>query len=222
MINELNLLWKEVSELSKELIPKNTLKPIFGAGKNKHPKFMFLFINPTKRNISSNPDWRGIRAPFIGTKNIWKIFNKAGLFDGELMKSIEYHKKWSCEFANDVYRYLEGNDFYLTNIVKSTGDDASLPKSKEINLFLPLLKREIEIVKPRYIICFGLIPFNSLIKEKIRLSNHFDTFTKTRELISYDLNINSFKTKVIPCYFPVGRGNPKRAIELLKFIKNLD
>jgi len=222
MTKQLNLLWKEVSKLDRELNHNNSLKPILGCGKKEKPKFMFLFINPTKRNVSSNPNWKGLRAPFIGTKNVWKVFYKAGLFEDELMKSIEHNERWSYEFANDVYRYMEGNDFYLTNIVKSTKNDASQPKSKEINLFIPLLKKEIEIVKPRYIICFGLIPFNSLIKEKIKLSNYFDTFTKTRELISYDLNINAFKTKVIPCYFPVGRGNPKKAIELLKFIKNLD
>jgi len=42
---------------------------------------------------------------------------------------------------------------------------------------------------------------------------------KSRKLITYkSIKIKDKNYKVFPCYFPVGRGNPKLAIELLNKI----
>ena len=49
----------------------NNLNAIYGAGETKSPRLCFIFMNPTGRNISSVKNWRGIRAPWLGTKNIW-------------------------------------------------------------------------------------------------------------------------------------------------------
>jgi uracil-DNA glycosylase len=215
-MNQLAALWKDVDDLNKRHFP-STLMPIVGGGKTRKPKIMFIFINPTARNISSDPAWNGPRFPFVGTKQVWRIFHRAGMFDDELMEKIN-KSPWTVEFTNRVLKYLQTSSIYLTNIVKWTGQDAALPDSKKVDLFLPLLKKEIAIVRPDCIVTFGLIPFEKLAGKKIRLSEYYAKVMRTRKLQPYEIAIGSFKTKVIPCYFPVGRGNPRRATELLKMV----
>jgi uracil-DNA glycosylase family 4 len=128
---------------------------------------------------------------------------------------------WSVGLANEFLGFLVKRRMYLTNLVKWTGSDAALPDSKKVKLFLPVLEREIEIVKPRRIVTFGLMPFESLTGIKIRLSDYFKKAIKTGRLKTYDININGFKARIIPSYFPVGRGNPRRAVELLKLAGRL-
>jgi len=217
----LDELWEFVYKLNKEHFPENKLMPILGGGKIQKPKAMFVFINPTSRNISSDPSWKGQRFPFTGTKQIWNVFHKAGLFDDQLAYRIRYDAHWSVEFANKVIDYIKGKSFYFTNIVKWTGHNADLPDSKKTELFLPVLKREIELVQPEYVVTFGLIPFEKLTGEKIRLSDYYSEAVKNKKLKSYEIEVNSVKTKVIPCYFPVGRGSPKKAVEILKLAGRL-
>ncbi len=215
----LNDLWECVHELNKRHFPENELMPILGNGKINHPKIMFVFINPTARNSSSQKDWRGPRFPFIGTKQIWRIFFRAGLLEEELMSYIEKNKDWSLDFTNKLLCTLQEKSLYITNIVKWTGEDATLPNQEKINLFLPILKKEIELVQPEKIMTFGLIPFEALTKRKIKLKDYYTTAIKQRKLEAIDVQINNFKTKILACYFPVGRGDPKKAVELLKLIE---
>ncbi len=214
-------LWDIVEDVNHKYFPENNLKPILGNGKTFRPKIMFVFINPTRANISSNPNWQGPRFPFIGTKAVWRVFHRAGMFDDRLIETINNLKDWSLEFTNEVLNFLKLQSFYLTNIVKWTGHDATLPDSKKIKLFLPILKREIEIVQPHYIVTFGLIPFEYLTGKKIKLADYYSEVMESKKLRFFDINCNGFKTKVIPCYFPVGRGDPKKAVEILKLVNNL-
>jgi DNA polymerase len=220
-IKTLDDLWIYVDNINKTHFPSNSLAPILGNGKRDSPRFMFVFINPTAKNISSDKGWKGPRFPFIGTKQVWRIFHRAGLFDDSLMDEIDNNPVWSVGFANQVLRFLEQKDFYLTNIVKWTGKDAALPDADKISLFLPSLRREIEIVKPQYIVTFGLIPFERLTGRKIRLDDYYSSIKKRGKLEFYDAKVDSVGSKVIPCYFPVGRGNPSRAIEILKMLEEL-
>lgn len=217
----LDELWEIVHKINNEAFPDNELMPILGNGETKNPKVMFVFINPTKKNISSDKNWKGQRFPFIGTKQVWRVFNRAGLFEDDLINSINNPKEWSIEFTNEVLKFLKENSFYLTNIVKSTGRDATLPNSEKIKLFLPVLKREIEIVKPDYIVTFGLIPFENLTKQKIKLRDYYLDAIENKNLKFYEQQFGSFRAKIIPCYFPVGRGEPKKAVEILKLVGDL-
>lgn len=220
-INNLEELWRYVNKINNNYFPENKLMPILGGGQTNNPFVMFVFINPTERNISSNKNWNGLRAPFIGLKHIWNIFYQANLIDEKVINKINFTKLWDVSFANEVYNHLKEKELYFTNIVKWTGHNAELPASEKIKLFLPILKKEIEIIKPKYIVTFGLIPFKELVKENIKLKDFFSDFKEKGLLKIYNIKVNSFEAKIIPCYFPVGRGNPKRAIEILKSIKNL-
>ena len=53
-----------------------SLDAITFGGCKDHPDFCFVFMNPTGRNITSNKNWKGLKSPWIGTKNIWKLFIK--------------------------------------------------------------------------------------------------------------------------------------------------
>jgi len=217
----LEALWNEIYEINKLNFPDNELMPIFGGGQSFRPKFMFVFINPNFRNISSSKDWEGPRFPFVGTKNIWRTFSKAEMFESKLLDEIHDSKKWSVDLANRVLSFLRDNNLYFTNIVKWTCHDASLPDSKKIELFLPILKKEISIIRPEYVVAFGSIPFEHLTGSKIKLSEYYETAIKNNNVSYIEVYINNFKTKVIPCYFPIGRGDPKKTVDILKLLKNL-
>lgn len=217
----LDELWSKVFELNREHFPENNLMPIFGGGRIHKPRFMFVLINPTHTNQSSDPDWQGPRFPFLGKKDLWRVFYKAGLLNDELMGEIEDRSTWSVAFANKVLKFLDKKELYLTNIVKWTGHDANLPDSNKTNLFLPILEREIEMIQPEYIIAFGLIPFQGLTKQKIKLSEYYSDVISEQELKFYEVEVRSVRAKVIPCYFPVGRGDRKKAVEILKLLDSI-
>ena len=214
----LNELWGCVHELNLRHFSENRLMPILGGGKTHRPKMMLVFINPTARNISSNPDWKGPRFPFIGTKQVWRIFHRAGLLENSLARQIEADPNWTTKFTEKVLKFLSDKGIYVTNIVKWTGHDATLPDREKVKLFLPILEREIELVEPESIVTFGLIPFEHLVHQKIKLADYHAKAVQDKRLEPFDVQIGSFKAKILPCYFPVGRGNPKKAVELLRLI----
>jgi len=214
-------LWKQVHQINNEHFPENDLMPILGNGKDFQPKFMFIFINPTSKNISSDRGWKGPRFPFVGTKQIWKVFHKAGMFDDWLIDKIDNLETWSLEFTDEILTFLKESSFYFTNIVKWTGKNATLPDSGKIKLFLPILEKEIGIVQPKYIVAFGLIPFENLTRQKIKLGDYYSEIIKNKKLNFHEIEFENFKTKIIPCHFPVGRGKPKKAVEILKLVNSL-
>src|SRR3989344_8087183 len=217
----LSALWNEVIEINELNCSENDLMPIFGGGQSFRPKFMFIFINSTFRGISSNKKWNGPRFPFVGTNNMWGFFSKSGLLDSYLLDEIYGSKKWSYDLANRVLSFLVDKSFYFTNIVKYSGKNNSMSNAEKIKLFMPILKKEISIVRPEYIITFGLIPFENLTGEKIKLSDYYDNIIKNKAVSYTDVYINNFRTKVIPCYFPVGHENHNRAINILSFLNTL-
>ena len=64
------------------------LDPIYNGGCTKNPDICFVFMNPTGRNIASPKTWKGLKAPWLGTKNIWKLFTAINLFDKSLLDEI--------------------------------------------------------------------------------------------------------------------------------------
>jgi len=214
-------LWKRVHEINRTKFYGNDLMPILGGGETFRPKIMFVFINPTHANSSSDKNWKGPRFPFIGTRAVWRVFHKAGMFDDRLMRIIEDSKSWSVDFTHEVLDFLKSRSYYITNIVKWTGHDATLPDHEKISLFLPILEKEIELVKPEYVITFGLIPFENITDQKIKLAEYHHEVMQTNRLKFFEKQFGTHKTKVIPCYFPVGRGNPKGAIDILGVINKI-
>ena len=69
-----------------------TLDSIYNGGCVNNPDICFVFMNPTGRNIASSKEWKGRKSPWLGTKNIWKLFYNVGLLDENLFKDIQDKK----------------------------------------------------------------------------------------------------------------------------------
>jgi len=215
-MDSLDSLWLKIDDCKECRSKNNKLKHILGNGCTKNPKFCFIFINPTHRNISSKPDYKGPRSPFLGTKEVWKVFVNSKLLNKSF---LEKTKEWNKETIDYVLNELKNKRYYMTNIVKCTRPNADLPKSKEVNEKLEILKEEISIVDPELIVTFGIIPFKAITGISLKLKDHLEKQNKSKSLILYDsIEINNKRYKVFPCYFPVGRGNPKKAAEILNYL----
>jgi len=205
-------LIKHFDELQSLYGDKN-LNAIPGAGEVCTPKLFLIFINPTSKNVSAKKEWSGLRAPWLGTKNVWRFLCNVGLFDKQLFDLINSKNfKWSYEFAERVYTEVKRNSVYITNLCKLTQKDARLPPKKIMVKYLDLLKKEIDIVKPQAIVSFGSYVSSILLGKTIKISEYRRKWE--------EIEINGSLFKVFPLYYPVGQGikNMKKAEEDLKWI----
>ena len=65
------------------------LDSIYNGGCTENPDICFVFMNPTGKNIASSKEWKGIKAPWIGTKNIWDLFYSLNLMDENIYNEIK-------------------------------------------------------------------------------------------------------------------------------------
>jgi predicted RNA-binding protein len=222
-IEDISALNKYIELFNAQYYPDSPLKPIVGGGKTEEPELMMIFINPTKKNIASDPLWTGLRVPWIGLSPIWKVFHESDLISDSMLEEILLSKKnWTPEFTERVYSAMGRSGIYITNIVKWSGEDATLPEKEKITRYLPILKKEIELVRPKHIVAFGTIPYNNLTGDKVTFKDIFGKSTATHALPLKEIEVNGHKTIIIPCYFPVGMGrfNRPQAIKILAGIKN--
>ncbi len=216
---------QRVAEISQQYYGDHTLDAISGAGKIERPKLALIFINPTHRNISTNPDWNGLKAPWIGCANIWQLFADAGLIGKAMNQAIQDARtNWSEQFAVDVYSHVADQGLYITNIVKWAGLDAKLPEFEKIRLYAPLLLEELRMARPKRIIAFGQLTFDGVLRE-LGVKPP-ETFGALNELTLQTNSVHIIQTElgeIVPCYFPVGQGikNRAKAVEILHITQNL-
>ncbi len=203
-------LHKEFDSLQKKFgCP--SLSSIYGTGCTNSPNIMFIFMNPTGRNISSLQSWKGIRTPWIGTKQVWDIFLEFGFLQEDIYRKIKSYKpeEWSEEFAESVYQEISNHGGYITNLAKCTQIDARPLKDSVFREYLDLMYREIEIVNPKKIVTFGNQVSSILLGKNISVSNYQND--EKEVLNGYD---------IYPTYYPVGQGrrNMPLAIRRIKMI----
>lgn len=210
---QLDELKPQFDKLQKKFGDKN-LNAIYGAGFIKKPDIFFVFMNPTGRNISSAKKWQGLRAPWLGTKNVWKLFFQIGLLEKNLFADIAGLKSsdWNYEFCDRVYSEVYRRKYYITNLSKSTKSDARGLPDSVFREYLPLLKKEIDFIKPRKIIAFGNQVSSILLEKPIKVS-------ACRKKV-FDIKIKTAKYLVYPTYYPVGQGmrNLPEAVKDIKWI----
>ena len=85
---ELKDLTKEYDKLQKKYGAKE-LDSIYNGGCSEKPDICFVFMNPTGRNIASKKEWKGLKSPWIGTKNIWDLFYALDLVEEGIYKKIK-------------------------------------------------------------------------------------------------------------------------------------
>ena len=190
------------------------LDSIYNGGCAKNPNICFVFMNPTGRNIASSKEWKGIKSPWIGTKNIWDLFYQLELMDEEIYKKIKEYKPtdWTEEFAKQVYEDVEKHQYFITNLGKCTQVDARVIPNSVYEEYLDLLEQEIEIINPKVVILFGNQVSSIVLKQKISVSQcRKQLFTKS---------INGKEYKVYSVYYPIGNGkfNIDKSIEDIKYI----
>jgi len=207
-------LKKSIDKLQK-IYGNPELKSIYGAGCISSPEILFLFMNPTARNISSSPNWGGIRAPWIGTKNIWRLLHALDILDSNTFRAIQENGQeiWTKEFAENIYNSLNKKSVYVTNLAKCTQDDARALKDGVFKAYLENTKEEIYIVNPAKIISFGNQVSSILLNQNIKVSEYKK---QEKEVV----NINGKIFDVYPVYYPIGQGlrNIHKAIRRIKDI----
>ncbi len=208
-------LEKEYDKLQKIYGDPN-LHSIYNGGLSNNPDICFVFMNPTGKNIASSPDWKGPYHPWLGTKNIWNLFNKCNLLDDDIyLKIKEYKPKdWNQSFCNEVYDNITNHKIFITNLGKCTQIDARPLKDNYFKDYLPLLEKEINIIKPKIIILFGNQVSSIFLDKKISVSECRKKY--------FDKKINKNTYKCFPVYYPVGNGifNIDKSIEDINWIIN--
>lgn len=190
------------------------LDSIYYGGCRENADLCFVFMNPTGRNIASSKSWKGLKAPWIGTKNIWDLFYALDLLDSSIYDRIKSIKgiEWTEEFAGEVYQNVEKHHYFITNLGKCTQIDArALPNSSYLP-YLNLLKKEFEIVKPKVIILFGNQVSSLVLGETISVS--------TVRKKCFVRIIKGVKYHFYSVYYPVGNGrfNIDKSIEDIRWI----
>jgi len=113
-------------------------------------KFVFGSGNPNAdvmvvgEGPGAEEDKQGL--PFVG---------RAGKLLTDILKAIKF----------------ERDDVYIANIVKCRPPDNRTPLPDEMDTCLPYLKKQIEIIKPRLILCLGLTAAKGLLKKRDSLTS---------------------------------------------------
>lgn len=190
------------------------LDSIYNGGCDDNPDICFVFMNPTGRNIASSKDWKGLKSPWIGTKNVWDLFIELDLLDKEIYSNIKSMKgsEWTEEFADKVYEDVKKHKYFITNLGKCTQIDAGKLPDSVYKEYLHLLNQEFNIINPKVIILFGNQVSSIVLNEKISVSQvRKKCFTRA---------VNGIEYKFYSVYYPVGNGrfNIGKSIEDIKWI----
>jgi len=82
------------------------------------------------------------------------------------------------------------DDVYITNVVKCRPPENRLPKKEEVEACWPYLVRQIELIKPRIIVCLGALATQQLVHPQAKITMvHGKIYTKG-------------KIKIVPTYHP--------------------
>ncbi len=113
-------------------------------------KFVFGSGNPNAdvmvvgEGPGAEEDKQGL--PFVG---------RAGKLLTDILKAIKF----------------ERDDVFIANIVKCRPPDNRTPLPDEMDTCLPYLKKQIEIIKPKVILCLGLTAAKGLLKKRDSLTS---------------------------------------------------
>ena len=116
---------------------------------NTRTKFVFGVGNPraTLMLIGEAPgaDEDAQGEPFVG---------RAGQLLNKILEAIDFKRE----------------DVYICNILKCRPPGNRTPQAEEVDQCLPYLKKQIQIVKPKLILCLGLVAAENLLQTKESLS----------------------------------------------------
>lgn len=203
----------EIDELQKKHGHKDFCA-LYGTGCIKRPKVMFLFMNPTAKNLTVKKEWKGIRAPWVGLKNTWRLMHKLNVISDKTIALIESmdEEDWTDEFVVKLYSEVSSSGAYLTNLARSTQPDARHISDTIFRESRKVTLEEISIIRPRMIIAFGNQVSTTLLGQSIKVSE-----CRRKK---FELEIGKYSYDVYPTYYPVGMGimNMAKAVSDIKYI----
>ncbi len=109
---------------------------------------------------------------------------------------------------------LRREEIYITNVVKSRPPGNRKPTAKEMQTCLPYLRKEIDIINPRLIVCLGATALEGILGKSLSITKHRGAFFD----YPYDRRIKVFLT-YHPAYILRNPGAEKEFVEDLKRIK---
>ncbi len=195
----------------------NPLRHILGGGKFRRPRFLFLFVNPTHLNISSRPGYPGSRRyPFIGVRHFYRLLARAGFVSAGLVGEI-YRRGWRTEDETAIEESLAEHGVYITNLVKCTEAHPDYPAAEALDHCRGLLHEEIDAVRPDRIVAFGHLALKTIAGRDLRFADIRRELARSGPPVSVPIAGRTYP--VLPCFFPVGRGNPAKALPLLRWLR---
>lgn len=162
---------------------------------------MFIFMNPTAGNVSTHPKWNGLRAPWVGINNIWKMFCLLGLLSPATNKKIQTlrSKEWDEKFTLSLYQELTRRKIYISDLAKCTMKDARPLSNRIFQEYLSNTRKEISLVRPRKIISFGNQVSSILLGWPVRVGDY-----RNQEGEWLKIGNQTFPFYLV--YYPVGQG----------------
>jgi hypothetical protein len=194
------------------------LPGVGSGGCTESPRMALVFINPTARNQSARNGWAGERAPFIGLSRIWKFLSSTGLISQKVVDGLPKDGQWTEADATRFYAGIADEGIYVTNLVKACRMDATLPSTKMARSYVEHLKYELSLVGPSVVVGMGGLVSSLLAGESVSIGALYESFRNTGTV--KQMPIGGMTASLAPCYFPVGRGNPVRAREILQALND--
>ena len=205
---------KGKTDLLQKKLGHSDYTAIYGTGCIVRPDVCLILMNPTARNVSVHKNWKGLRASWLGTKNIWKLLHQLGFIDKKIFSATQNKKpdEWDDVFSREIYIVLAKKKVFLTNLGRSTQPDARPLPNSVFSACVPLMEEEIAFIKPKVIISFGNQVSSALLKRPIKVS-------ECRKKL-FELKIEDKIYPAYATYYPVGMGimNMGKAIEDIKWI----
>lgn len=205
---------KNKTDLLQKRFGHPDYRAIYGTGCITKPDVCLILMNPTARNISVHENWKGLRAPWLGTKNIWKLLYQLGLLEEKTFAATQTKKPqdWDNVFAKSLYMELAQKKVFLTNLARSTQPDAKPISNSIFTACVPLMEEEIAFIKPKVVITFGNQVSSALLRSPIKVSE------ARKE--PFEIKTKDGVYTVYATYYPVGMGmmNMGKAIEDIKWI----
>lgn len=205
---------KRKTDLLQKKFGHSDYAAIYGTGCTIRPDVCLILMNPTARNVSVHKSWKGLRASWLGTKNIWKLLHRLGFIDKKTFAATQDKKphEWDDTFSRNVYAALAKKKVFMTNLARSTQPDARPLPNSVFAACAPLMEEEIAFLNPKVVISFGNQVSSALLKRPIKVS-------ECRKK-AFELKVNDKSYPVYATYYPVGMGimNMGKAVEDIKWI----
>lgn len=174
-------------------LPINKYNPSQGEGK--------LVLCGTFKNDSS------VKVLFLGIAPSTRRFDKKlrAFFPGSLSENSSGAFFFRALIETN---FIKDFDVYITNLLKCSTPYNSFPSDEEIKSEAPILRRELELVRPNYVVCFGegvkrafLNNFNfyiyTLSIKKVLTIKHPSYFFRRGDFVGLVRELLSLKEKIL-------------------------